>query len=191
VSAHPRHPDDLSRLEDVELISLAQQLASGQPPERETAARCLGVVLVRHRALVRASLAAKVPVGVVDELESDVLLRFTRKVHSGSAITNPPGLLLRMAHFARADYLEGRRTPEMSVEDWDAAQDDERLDQFSVDAAVDELLAPLSDRQRDVVWQRVIDGRSSAQVARANNTTPGNIDVIVHRSLARMREAST
>jgi DNA-directed RNA polymerase specialized sigma24 family protein len=39
------------------------------------------------------------------------------------------------------------------------------------------------------VWQRIIEGRSSAEVAAKLNTTAGNIDVIVHRALATMREA--
>ena len=58
-----------------------------------------------------------------------------------------------------------------------------------VTAAVADMLAPLGDRQRDVVWQRVIEGRSSAEVAAMLNTTAGNVDVIVHRALATMREA--
>ena len=58
-----------------------------------------------------------------------------------------------------------------------------------VRAAVDDLLAPLGDRQRDVVWLRIIEGRSSAEVAAMLGTTAGNVDVIVHRALSRMREA--
>jgi DNA-directed RNA polymerase specialized sigma24 family protein len=191
VPEHPRHPDDLARLEDGELILLAQKLAAQGAAEQETARRCLGVVVVRSRPLVRAVIAAKVPAAVVDDLESDVLVRFARKVHSGTEVTNPTGLMLRMAQFVRADYLDGRRGSEMPLEEWDASADDDRLERLTVEAAVEELLAPLSDRQRSILCQRVIDELSSAEVGRANNTSPGNIDVIVHRSLARMRKAAS
>ena len=163
-------------------------LAEGEPG-RETARRCVGLVVLRHRDLVRSVIAAKVPPGAIDDVESDVLLRFSRKVYSGDEITNPVGLLLRMAIFCRADFHANRPATETSLGEWDAASDDAALDDLAVSAAVDELLAPLGDRQRDVVWQRIIEGRSSAEVAAMLETTAGNIDVIVHRALARMREA--
>ena len=134
-------------------------------------------------------IAAKVPPGAIDDVESDVLLRFSRKVYSGDEVTNPVGLLLRMATFCRADFHANRPATESSLGEWDAASDDAALDDLAVSAAVDDLLAPLGDRQRDVVWLRIIEGRSSAEVAAMLETTAGNIDVIVHRALSRMREA--
>ena len=163
-------------------------LSEGEPG-RETARRCVGLVVLRQRDLVRSVIAAKVPPGAIDDVESDVLLRFSRKVYSGDEITNPVGLLLRMATFCRADFHANRPATESSLGEWDAASDDAALDDLAVSAAVDDLLAPLGDRQRDVVWQRIIEGRSSAEVAAMLETTAGNIDVIVHRALARMREA--
>ena len=53
------------------------------------------------------------------------------------------------------------------------------------------LLRRSTDRQREIVWNRVVQGRPSAEVAAMLGTTPGNIDVIVHRALAKMREAVT
>jgi RNA polymerase sigma factor (sigma-70 family) len=161
VPLHPHRFDDLIPRDDLALVRLAQaSLAEGEPG-RETARRCVGLVL----------------------------LRFSRKVYSGDEITNPVGLLVRMAMFCRADFHANRPAPESSLGDWDDASADAALDDLVVTAAVDELLAPLGDRQRDVVWQRIIEGRSSAEVAAMLETTPGNIDVIVHRALARMREA--
>ena len=64
------------------------------------------------------------------------------------------------------------------------AADDAALDELAVTAAVEDLLAPLGERQREVLWQRIIEGRSSAEVAALLETTAGNIDVIVHRALA-------
>jgi RNA polymerase sigma factor (sigma-70 family) len=189
VPLHPHRFDDLIPRDDLALVRLAQaSLAEGEPG-RETARRCVGLVVLRQRVLVRVVISAKVPPGAVDDVESVVLLRFSRKVYSGDEITNPVGLLVRMAMFCRADFHANRPAPESSLGDWDDASADAALDDLVVTAAVDELLAPLGDRQRDVVWQRIIEGRSSAEVAAMLETTPGNIDVIVHRALARMREA--
>ena len=191
MSDHPRHPDDLAPLSDLELVGDAQRLYPLVGAERETAKRCVGVVLLSHRDMVRAVVAAKVPREHVDEVESAVFMRFSRKVFSGDAITNPVGLLLRMAQFERASFHERRGEAEASLGDWDDATPDPALDDLAVDAGVEELLAPLNGRQRDVVWQRIVEGRSSAEVAAEQGTTPGNIDVIVHRALAKMREAAT
>lgn len=188
---HPRHPDDLAPLSELELVREAQRLYPMVGAERETAKRCVGVVLARSRDMVRAVVAAKVPREHVDEVQSEVFMRFSRKVFGGGHITNPVGLLLRMAQFARADFHAGRGEPEVSLGEWDSAQHDPSLDGLAVDAGVEELLAPLNGRQRDVVWQRIVEGRSSAEVAAEQGTTPGNIDVIVHRALTRMREAAT
>ena len=186
---HPYRFDDLTPRDDLALVRLAQASLPEGEPGRETARRCVGLVVLRQRDLVRVVIAAKLPPGAVDDVESEVLLRFSRKVYSGDEITNPVGLLVRMAMFCRADFHANRPAPESSLGDWDDASPDAALDDLVVTAAVDELLAPLGDRQRDVVWQRIIEGRSSAEVATMLETTPGNIDVIVHRALARMREA--
>lgn len=189
MGTHPRHPDDLARLDDRALVALAQALDVDDPTAVETGRRCLAVVLLRHRDLVRSVIAAKVPRAAIDEVESDVVLGFATKVWSGAQIANPAGLLVRLATFRRADYLAGRRNGELGVEDWDSPATDPALDDLATEAAVTELLSCLTERQRDVVWQRIIEDRTSAEVAAAQGTTPGNVDVIVHRALARMREA--
>jgi RNA polymerase sigma factor (sigma-70 family) len=189
VLLHPYRFDDLTSLDDLALVRLARAALSEGELGRETARRCVGLVVVRQRDLVRVVISAKVPPGAIDDVESEVLLRFARKVYSGDEITNPVGLLVRMAMFCRADFHANRPALESSLGDWDDASADTALDDLVVTAAVDDLLAPLGDRQRDVVWQRIIEGRSGAEVAAMLETTPGNIDVIVHRALARMREA--
>ena len=186
---HPHRFDDLALLDDLALVRLAQSSLADGDPGCETAKRCVGLVVLRHRDLVRSVIAAKVPPGAVDDVESDVWLRFSRKAYSGDEITNPVGLLLRMAVYCRADFHANRPATDSSLGEWDAASDDPALDDIAVSAAVADLLAPLGDRQRDVVWQRIIEGRSSAEVAAMLETTAGNIDVILHRALAGMREA--
>ncbi len=188
----PHHPylfDQLASLDDLALVRLARVSLDDGDPGRETAKRCVGLVILRQRDLVRSVIAAKVPPGAIDDVESDLWLRFSRKVYRGDEVTNPVGLLVRMAMFCRADFHANRPATESSLGEWDAASDDAALDDLAVTAAVEELLAPLGDRQRDAVWLRIIEGRSSAEVAAMLETTAGNIDVIVHRALARMREA--
>jgi RNA polymerase sigma factor (sigma-70 family) len=189
VPLHPHRFDELAVLDDLALVRLARWWLADGDAGRETAKRCVGLVVLRHRDLVRSVIAAKVPPGAIDDVESDVLLRFSRKAYSGDEITNPVGLLLRMAIFCRADFHANRPPTEPSLGDRDAASDDAALEDIAVSAAVTDLLAPLGDRQRDVVWQRIIEGRSSAEVAAMLETTSGNIDVILHRALGRMREA--
>jgi RNA polymerase sigma-70 factor, ECF subfamily len=189
MAEHPHHPDDLVRLDDGELVRLAQRCWEGDGAELETAKRSVAVVLLRHRSLIRGVIAAKVPSAAVDDVESDVFARFSAKIYAGHEITNPAGLLVRMATFLRADYLERRRDGEAPLGDWDAAADDPAFDAITDEDAVDELLAPLNQRQRDAVWGRIVEGRSSAEVAAILDTTPGNIDVMVHRALAKMRQA--
>jgi RNA polymerase sigma factor (sigma-70 family) len=190
VAEHPRHPDDLVTLDDAALVRLARQCATDDQAERETARRSIAVVVLRNRDLVRSVIAAKVPRAAVDEVESDVLCRFSAKVHSGQPIQNPAGLLVRMAKYARADFHERRGDGMVSAESWDGAAPDPELEAAAVEAAVEELLAPLDERQREIVWSRIVEGRPSAEVAAMQGTTPGNVDVIVHRALAKMREAA-
>jgi hypothetical protein len=154
VLLHPYRFDHLTSLDDLALVRLARAALSEGEPGRETAKRCVGLVVLRQRDLVRAVIAAKVPPGAIDDVESDVLLRFSRKVYSGDQITNPVGLLVRMAMFCRADFHADRPAPESSLGEWDDASADAALDDLVVTAAVDELLAPLGERQRDVVWRR-------------------------------------
>jgi len=191
MAEHPRHPDDIVTLGDTALVQLAQRCLAGGDAERQTAQRCIAVVVLRHRGLIRGVIAAKVPRQAVDEVESDVLLRFATKVYSGDPIVNPAGLLVRMATFALADYLDRQTDGLVAREPWDGAADDPDMDAAEVAAAVRELLSPLDDRQREVVWKRIVEGHPSADVAVMLGTTPGNIDVIVHRALARMRKAVT
>ena len=187
---HPYLFDQLAPLDDLALVRLARAALSEGEPGRETAKRCVGLVVLRQRDLVRSVIAAKVPPGAIDDVESDVLLRFSRKVYSGHEITNPVGLLLRMATFCRADFHANRPATQSSLGEWDAASDDAALDDLSDSAAAEHLrLGVQTDRQRDAVWLRIIEGRSSAEVAAMLETTAGNIDVIVHRALSRMREA--
>jgi RNA polymerase sigma factor (sigma-70 family) len=176
---------------DAELVRLARESAGEGDAGRQTANNCMAVLYARHRDLVRAVIAAKVPRDAVDDLESEVLVRFAVKFRSGDAITNPAGLLVRMARFVRADYHARReRGDDMPLEEWNAYADDPGLEKAEIGDAVEELLAPLNERQREVVCQRILENRPRAEVATMLGTTPGNVDVIFHRALAKLQETA-
>jgi RNA polymerase sigma-70 factor, ECF subfamily len=186
---HPVPYDQLSPMADADLVRLAQAALGDGAAGRQTAQRCLGLVVARHRDLVRTVIAAKVPAAEVDDVESEVLLGFARTVYRGTRIQNPAGLLVRIARCARADFHSRRPPAASGLEEWDAAALDAALERLSDEEAVEDLLAPLSERQREILWQRIVEGRPSSEVASLHGTTAGNVDVIVHRCLARLREA--
>jgi RNA polymerase sigma factor (sigma-70 family) len=189
VPDHPASLEDLVQLDDVELVRRAQ--AAGGPgataADRETAKRCLSLVLLRHSGTIRAVIAGKVPSDVVDDLESDVSVRFVATVGRGGAISNPAGLLVRMAQRVRADHLDGRR-PTASLDGWAPGIEDPELEQAANEQVVEEMLGCLTERQRVAVWERIIEGRSGEEVAAMLSTSRGNIDVIVHRALRRLQQ---
>ena len=75
---HPYRFDELTPLDDLALVRLARAALPEGEPGRETAKRCVGLVVLRQRDLLRSVIAAKVPPGAIDDVESDVLLRFSR-----------------------------------------------------------------------------------------------------------------
>lgn len=185
---HPRSPDDLRTLDDASLVRLARRCITGGGAERETANRAMAVVYLRRSDLVRAVVAAKVPREAADDVTAQVWARFTRTAYRGAEIQNPAGLLMRIAQRVRADHF-GRRDVETSpLDEWSGGADDAGLDDVGAAECIDQLLAPLTERQREVVRRRIIDGEPSGTVAKSMGTTPGNIDVIVHRSLRRLQE---
>ena len=134
--------------------------------------------------------AAKAPVDVVDDLEAQVYLRFVRAVYTQTApMQNPSGLLVKMARNVIASHFQKRRGDAIPIGELpDVPDTDDGLDDVGVDEAVEELLAPLNARQREVVWAKVMEGLSSAEIAARLDTTAGNVDVIVFRAMRTLRE---
>jgi RNA polymerase sigma-70 factor, ECF subfamily len=61
---------------------------------------------------------------------------------------------------------------------------------LTLSAQLADLLAPLTDHQRRVLWLRVAEGRSSAEVAALLGTTPMAVRVVQHRALRQVRAAA-
>jgi RNA polymerase sigma-70 factor (ECF subfamily) len=180
---------DLAALPDTDLVALARRMLA-EPGGKPTADRCIAIVFERHAALVRAILGAKMPSSKLDDASQQVWLRFWTKIAAGSEVVrSPPGLLVRIARFVVADVTAAAEPPGPELHDESAAVGDGHAEVERADL-VERLLALLPERQRHVVVLRILQDRPSAEVAAMLGTTPGNIDVILHRALEAMRKAA-
>jgi RNA polymerase sigma factor (sigma-70 family) len=181
---------ELERMSDAELVAHARKRRADGDAGGETAKTCVALVFERRRALVRAICAAKAPVDVVDDLESQVYLRFVRAVYTQTApMQNPSGLLVKMARNVIASHFEKRRGEPVPIGELpDVADTDEGLDDVGVSEAVEAILAVLTDRQREVVIGKVFKNLPAAEIGRRLDIKPGHVDVIFFHALKKMRE---
>jgi RNA polymerase sigma factor (sigma-70 family) len=174
---------------DAELVAHARRYYAEGEAGLETAKRCVALVFERHRALVRAVCARKAPIDVVDDLEAAVYERFVRVVYlRAKRIERPAGLLVVMAERVVATHY-GRRKPASAPLD-EAPEpifEDDGYDEVAAEEVAEQLLSALSERQREVVWGRLWEDLSSAEIAERLETTTGNVDVIFFRAMERLR----
>lgn len=186
----PTSHAELLRMSDAQLVAHARERMAAGEAGVETAKRCVALVFERHRGLVRAICAARAPIDVVDDLEGDVYERFVRAVYlRRTPILAPAGLLVVMARRVVASHHDRRKPPGVPLDDMHEIEaDDDGYDQVAAAEVAQQLLAVLSERQREVVGARLWQGLTSAEVAARMDTTPGNVDVIFFRAMARLRE---
>ena len=177
-------------MSDAELVAHARERLPDGGAGVDTAKLCVALLFERRRALVRAHCAAKAPPGAIDDLEQLVYERFVRAVYTQTApMRNPSGLLVKMTRNVIASYFEKARIDAVPHDDVpEAGVSDDGYRDAEAAEIVDQLLAVLTPRQRDVVWDRVMEGRSSAEIAERLDTTPGNVDVIFFRAMRTLRE---
>ncbi len=134
-------------MSDAELVAHARE----HPPGAQTAKLCVALVFERRRALVRAVCAAKAPVDVVDDLESQVYLRFVRAVYTQTApMQNPSGLLVKMARNVIATHFEKRRGEAVPYGEMpETGALDDGYGEAETSEYVEQLLSNLSPAQRD------------------------------------------
>jgi RNA polymerase sigma factor (sigma-70 family) len=187
-SEHPTSFAALQSRSDAELVAHARTYYAEGEAGLETAKRCVALVFERHRMLVRSVCAAKAPVDVVDDLESDVYLRFVRAVYLGAArIESPSGLLVVMARRVVASFHEGRRPVNAPLDDLaEVPADEDGYDEIASREAVEQLLSVLNERQRAVVWGRLWGGMSGAEIAGWLDISRRNVDVIFFRAMERL-----
>ena len=177
-------------MSDVELVAHARGRLPDGPAGLSTAKLCVALLFERRRALVRAICAAKAPSDVVDDLESQVYERFVRAVYTHAApMRNPSGLLVKMARNVIASHFErgrGDAAPYGDIPETGAL--DDGYDEAEAAEYVDQLLSALNPTQREVVWARVMEGRSGAEIGARLEKSAGNVDVIFFRALDRLRE---
>jgi RNA polymerase sigma factor (sigma-70 family) len=176
-------------MSDAVLVAHARERLPDGAAGLETAQLCVALLFVRRRALVRAHCAAKTPPGAVDDLEQLVYERFVRAVYTQTApMLNPSGLLVKMTRNVIASFLQKARTDAVPHDDLpETGESDDGYHDAEAAEIVEQLLAVLTPRQREVVWSKVMEGRSSAEIAERLEITTGNVDVIYFRALDKLR----
>lgn len=187
-SEHPTSFAALREKSDADLVAHARKYYAEGEAGLETAKRCVAIVFERHRMLVRSVCAAKAPIDVVDDLESDVYVRFVRAVYLGAArIESPSGLLVVMARRVVASFHEGRRPANAPLDHLaEVPVDEDGYDEIASREVVEQLLSVLNERQRSVVWGRLWGGMSGAEIAGWLDISRRNVDVIFFRAMERM-----
>ena len=154
----PTSFDALAPMSDAQLVAHARDCQADGAAGLETAKRCVALVFERHRMLVRSVCGAKAPYDVVDDLEAAVYERFVRVVYLRQRpIEAPAGLLVHMARKVVATF-HGRRKPAGIPLDEiaDVAAAEDGYDTVAAEEVAAELLAALSERQREVVDRKSV-----------------------------------
>jgi RNA polymerase sigma factor (sigma-70 family) len=187
-SEHPTSFAALREKSDADLVAHARKYYAEGEAGLETAKRCVAIVFERHRMLVRSVCAAKAPIDVVDDLESDVYVRFVRAVYLGVArIESPSGLLVVMARRVVASFHDGRKPADAPLDDLsEVPVDEDGYNEIASREVVEQLLSVLNERQRSVVWGRLWGGMSGAEIAGWLDISRRNVDVIFFRAMERM-----
>jgi RNA polymerase sigma factor (sigma-70 family) len=177
-------------MSDAALVAHARKRMAASEAGLETAKSCIALVFERNRDMVRATCAAKAPPDVVEDLQEDVYERFVRTVYlRREPIETPSGLLVVMARRVVATFHERRKPASASLDELrEAAVDEDGYDEAATDEVVTQLLGCLTTRQRDVVWARVYGDRTSVEIGAQLQISPGNVDVIFFRAMARLRD---
>jgi RNA polymerase sigma factor (sigma-70 family) len=181
----PTSFDALQRMSDAELVAHARESHTEGAAGVETAKRCVALVYERNRGLVRAIVASKTPIDMVDDLESTVYERFVRVVYLRSKpIETPAGLLVVMAQRVIATHFQTRKPAGASLDALDGVGANE--DGYAA-IVVEQLLSVLDERQREIVWGRLWGGLKGDEMAERLKISRGNVDVIFFRAMDRMR----
>jgi RNA polymerase sigma factor (sigma-70 family) len=185
----PTPYEELMRMSDAELVAHARSHHPEGDAGRETAKRCVALVYERHRASVRALCASRSPLGEVDDIESQVYARFVRTVYtSATPIERPFGLLVRIVQRVVATFYARRPPAGVPLDEVaDAGATGDGHEALAAEAAAEQLLAVLTDRQRDVVCLRVFGDLRSTEIADRLGITVANVDVVFFRAMKRLR----
>jgi RNA polymerase sigma factor (sigma-70 family) len=177
-------------MSDTALVAHARDRMAAGAAGLETAKSCIALVFERNRDMVESYCAGKAPIVDVDDLAEEVYERFVRTVYLRTdPIENPSGLLVVMAKRVVATYYERRKPTNAPLDDLhDVMVNEDGYDEAAADEVVNQLLGCLTTRQRDVVWARVYGDRTSIEIGAQLQISPGNVDVIFFRAMARLRD---
>jgi RNA polymerase sigma factor (sigma-70 family) len=186
----PTPYDELMRMSDAQLVAHARERHPAGAAGLETAKRCVALVFERHRDSVRALCAGRAPAGDVDDLAAEVYARFVRTVYTHTTpVERPGGLLITIACRVVASFYERRKPGGAPIDEAGTiGTHDDGYERIEAESVAAELLGVLDDRQRDVVWLRVMAKLPSREVADRMKMTVANVDVVFYRAMKRMRE---
>lgn len=127
------------------------------------------------------------------DITSETFLRFWNQVQEGAQVTHVGAYLYRIARNLVADHYRTRQDA-LSI---DAAPDLEHLlsdakglikIEESLDIAkVLKALRLLKDEYREAIILRYVDELTTTEIAEALGKSPGNVRVLLHRSLGTLR----
>lgn len=152
----------------------------------------LGVLYEDHAAAVWRYARARVPADVdAEDVTSDVFARAMRSRHTFDASKGTPrAWLMGVARFAVADWWRLRRPeePRDAVPEVVAAvEPDAELVRAEGADELRQVLAILSDREREAISLRFAGELSSTQIGEALGISSPAARMLVHRAVTKLR----
>jgi RNA polymerase sigma-70 factor (ECF subfamily) len=137
-----------------------------------------------HPRLVGALAHHFGDVGLAEELANEALVRAWERWSRVSKLDSPEGWAYRVGVNLGRSRLRRRRAEARARDRLGAPRSSPLPDEF---AEVSGALAALKDRDRQVILLRHYFGLSAEETATVLGTSPGNVRVMTHRALARLR----
>jgi RNA polymerase sigma-70 factor (ECF subfamily) len=129
---------------------------------------------------------------VAEDILQETMLRVWRSVCAGEAIKNFRAYFYRVAHNLVIDHYRGRK--EVSFEEileggeQFATKEKDALNLLADKDLAAAALKELDEETRTIVMWRFIDGLAVKEISEILGKTTGNISVIIHRGLKKLRE---
>ena len=168
-------------------LSVLQRYASTGDP------RAFEELLARYHAMVRATCArALVSPADADDAVQETFLKFAR--HARRIRSNAAAWLHACALRTAIDLVRARAArarAEAAAPPIDSTDDPAERTWRETKPLLDAALAALDERDRDLIVQRFLMGRTEAEIARAVAVHPGTINRRLDRALAKLRAQLT
>ncbi|MEU6840491.1 sigma-70 family RNA polymerase sigma factor [Streptomyces sp. NPDC046716] len=193
-----RH-SDLTRLCDEELSAALRPSGQGGDPaaSAELGARALAELYRRHRAAALARARRFAGDHSAEDLVSEAFLRTVRAVRGGSGPTGSwRPYLLTVVRNTAAEYTRAARTevPLADFQTWseslpDAVEPEAVVLRTEETRLLIRSFRSLPERWQSVLWQRLVNERSTADVAHSLGLTPNGVTSLLARAQEGLRSS--